>query len=180
MNGTTQAVAVERKFDRKVCGRCAGSGKFSWCQTHGSVCFDCHGTGTVYTKRGAAAAAFYRASLEKVATDIVVGDVILLRGFSCGSFAQASQWVKVVSVSRDSSSAWSTAPDGTRTYHEQVLLACEQVKDPSKKSSLGLNLTSRERVAQSKEQVRVKREAALDYQDTLTKQGTPRASRGVS
>ncbi len=35
------------KLALKTCGRCAGSGKYSYCQTHGDTCFGCGGTGKV-------------------------------------------------------------------------------------------------------------------------------------
>lgn len=161
---TTQAA---RKLETKTCGRCGGSGKFSWNAITGDRCFGCGGSGIVYTKRGAAAAAFYRESLEKVASEIVVGDLVFMQGFNAGSFAQPSRWVRVVEITRDATSAWSTAPDGTRTYHEQIMLRCD-------KANIGLCLTSRQRVGWSKEAKQAKLAAALDYQDTLTKQGTPR------
>ena len=35
------------KLTLKTCGRCAGSGKYSYCQMHGDTCFGCGGTGKV-------------------------------------------------------------------------------------------------------------------------------------
>ena len=35
------------KMALKTCGRCAGSGRFSYCQTHGDTCFGCGGSGKV-------------------------------------------------------------------------------------------------------------------------------------
>ena len=35
------------KLTLKTCSRCAGSGKYSYCQTHGDTCFGCGGTGKV-------------------------------------------------------------------------------------------------------------------------------------
>ncbi len=35
------------KLALKTCGRCAGSGKYSYCQTHGDTCFGCGGSGKV-------------------------------------------------------------------------------------------------------------------------------------
>ncbi len=42
------------KMALKTCGRCAGSGKYSYCQTHGDTCFGCGGSGKVLPTTSAA------------------------------------------------------------------------------------------------------------------------------
>jgi hypothetical protein len=45
------------KFESKTCGRCGGSGHYSFNQINGTTCFGCGGTGLALTKRGKAARA---------------------------------------------------------------------------------------------------------------------------
>lgn len=39
-------------FEIQPCGRCGGSGRYSWCQMYGDTCFKCEGSGLAYTTRG--------------------------------------------------------------------------------------------------------------------------------
>lgn len=45
-------------LERGACGRCAGSGKYSYNAIDGDRCYGCGGTGIVLTKRGKAAKAY--------------------------------------------------------------------------------------------------------------------------
>lgn len=63
-------------FELVTCTRCGGSGHYSYCQAHGTMCFKCGGSGVVLSKKGAATKAFFRSSLQKSVYDISVGDKI--------------------------------------------------------------------------------------------------------
>lgn len=63
-------------FETKVCGRCGGSGHYSFNLMDGTMCYGCKGAGLVYTKRGLAAKLFFEDSLSVPAEDIKVGDII--------------------------------------------------------------------------------------------------------
>lgn len=52
-------------FETKVCGRCGGTGQYSYCQQWGTTCFNCGGSGKGLTTRGKAA----REVAEQVLTD---------------------------------------------------------------------------------------------------------------
>lgn len=65
-------------FETKACGRCAGSGHYSYCAMYGSTCFGCGGRGWKFTKRGDAALAFYNDLRSKRAIDYKVGDLIYM------------------------------------------------------------------------------------------------------
>jgi len=43
--GNEKALYVFEPVLNKVCGRCGGSGRYSWNQKHGSVCYGCSGVG---------------------------------------------------------------------------------------------------------------------------------------
>lgn len=51
-------------YDRKPCGRCGGSGHYSYNQINGTTCFGCGGSGRALTKRGLAAKALADSLLE--------------------------------------------------------------------------------------------------------------------
>jgi hypothetical protein len=68
-------MAKESIFESRVCGRCAGSGRYSFNGSH-SYCYGCGGVGWKHSKRGAAAYAYLLKLLSRPAGDIKVGDVI--------------------------------------------------------------------------------------------------------
>jgi hypothetical protein len=82
-------------LESKTCGRCGGSGKFSWCQSHGDMCFGCHGDGVVLTKRGKAAQMWLNAKKRKPLGEVAVGEWVLSEGIPGFS---ASVWVKIDTV----------------------------------------------------------------------------------
>lgn len=64
-------------FESEPCGRCGGSGQFSYNQLNGSVCFGCKGTGYRLTKRGAAAQKHLDQLRSRPVSELKVGDRIL-------------------------------------------------------------------------------------------------------
>jgi hypothetical protein len=71
-------------FEKETCGRCGGSGRYSYNQMHGSVCYGCNGNGERLTKRGAAASRFYVESCEIAYGEVVVGDTIRFSSVTMG------------------------------------------------------------------------------------------------
>ena len=63
-------------FESEVCGRCGGTGQYSYNQIDGTKCYGCGGSGLALTKRGRAAQQVYRDSLNIAAGDIMVGQRI--------------------------------------------------------------------------------------------------------
>lgn len=49
------------RYEKAVCGRCAGSGEYSYNAMHGTTCYGCSGKGTTLSRTGAAAAKIIRA-----------------------------------------------------------------------------------------------------------------------
>ena len=43
------------RFETQPCGRCGGSGRYSYCTMYGDKCFGCNGNGRVLTRDGSAA-----------------------------------------------------------------------------------------------------------------------------
>ena len=69
-------------YETVRCGRCCGSGRYSYCAQHGDTCFGCSGKGKVLSRRGKAArenVAELREQLCGVpAGEVTAGMVVLL------------------------------------------------------------------------------------------------------
>lgn len=141
-------------FEIETCSRCAGSGNYSFCQTHGTRCFKCHGIGKTHTKKGAAAQAYYTASLDKPVIEIQVGDSVLATVGMMGP----KKWFKVAAIKPDTLNAGRISLDLTR---------------PSKKYDHGYGtfLTSTLPSVRNEEERLQKLAQAIAYQATLTKAG---------
>ena len=64
------------ELESKNCGRCGGSGRFSFCQSYGDKCFDCGGKGLVLTKRGELAKLYRTALRSKATRNLTAGDKV--------------------------------------------------------------------------------------------------------
>ena len=67
-------------FESKVCGRCGGTGNYSYNQKDGTRCFGCAGTGEKLTKRGQAAQTHYIDKLVISVNDLEVGMRVIDNG----------------------------------------------------------------------------------------------------
>lgn len=69
-------------FPLEECSRCLGGGRYSYCRSHGTTCFRCHGSGVVIAKRARAAwdafCAARKAQREPLCRDLQPGDVVLM------------------------------------------------------------------------------------------------------
>lgn len=68
------------KYPSESCPRCNGSGKYSYNEVHGSMCYGCHGTGKILTKEGERIKKTITKLQDKLwnikATEVRVGDSI--------------------------------------------------------------------------------------------------------
>lgn len=82
------------RFERKTCTRCGGSGEYSYCQMHGTVCFGCSGSGKQQSRNGKVRRREYdariKAACEISAYFILPGDVVRV--------AHLKGWVRVIGV----------------------------------------------------------------------------------
>lgn len=88
-------------FETETCGRCGGSGNYSYCSMHGTRCFGCGGSGIRYTKRGRATKAFFEAKLRVPVSELKVGDLMWYDDF----FAGKAYFAKIVSIEPDTLNA---------------------------------------------------------------------------
>jgi len=64
-------------FEKQTCGRCGGSGRFSYNQMDGDTCYGCRGNGEILTKRGRAAHLYYKGLITVMVKDVQEGDTII-------------------------------------------------------------------------------------------------------
>lgn len=73
-------------YETETCGRCGGSGHYSYNMMHGTTCFGCSGRKIRNTKAGAKASKaiqeFIAANFSVLAKDLKVGDVIKYDGYT--------------------------------------------------------------------------------------------------
>jgi hypothetical protein len=171
-NNNTTAQPV-RKFERVTCTRCGGSGSYSYCQRYGSVCFKCAGSKQILTKRGAAAAAYMNDLLSKRADQLQPGDKVRETGVTNGGDLYMA-WFTVKVVRPDTTTVNGVVQEGRKD-----LLAIEaEDKRGGSMGFLGIAPEKMYRVAATAEAKAAALKQALDYQDTLTKQGTVRKQKG--
>lgn len=84
------------RIETTPCGRCGGSGKYSFNQINGSRCFGCGGVGKVDTARGAAARAFLQDMRSKPADQFAVDE--LVQHDIASPYATAKVWSKVQAI----------------------------------------------------------------------------------
>lgn len=149
---TSTTTTTAQRLESETCSRCGGSGRYSYCQMYGDRCFKCGGKGLVLTARGKAAAIYLRSLRSKPIGQLVVGDKF--KDPNEGLPFSFSGFATIQSIEAHD--------DGTFTVTtDKTVLA-----NWNKEHSL--------RVAQTAEQSAATWQAALDYQATLTKAGTPR------
>lgn len=158
-------------FETKTCSRCGGSGHYSYCQRFGTTCFGCGGTGTQYTKRGAAARRFYQDSLKVRLDSLVVGDLMQIESF--GAESSYTYFAPIVEI-KPYRMRGSSLKDGVMVPFDYM--STEVTTEHPKHGRAGL-------VSQGDHMIRkgwsasdktAARAAALEYQATLTQAGTVR------
>jgi hypothetical protein len=85
-------------FESTTCGRCGGSGHYSYNQINGSTCFGCGGSGLALTKRGRAAQASLIESQLRPASENAVGEFVWYDAYP---FGRTRGWCKVEAIRPD-------------------------------------------------------------------------------
>lgn len=148
-------------FETEICSRCGGTGQYSFNGEH-SRCYKCDGKNgcRAYTKRGAAAKAYYEAKLQVPATEIKVGDKIRQMPY----IKQLT--VATVKVYMPTGRAWTNGVELPRKEHVRF----------QNETGLAISVAVDEMVRRlpTVEENEVAIADALAYQETLTKAGKPR------
>lgn len=137
-------------FETEPCSRCGGSGRHSYNQIHGDRCYGCHGTGKRLTKRGRVAREMLYKYQSRRVDMIKVGNFIL---HSAGIYTP-KKWCRVDAI----------APDALNPGYLKLTIG---------DSGLLIGKGAYIRVAESKAAITADVQAAVDYQNTLTKAGKP-------
>lgn len=145
-------------FETQTCGRCGGTGNYSYCQMYGTTCFGCSGAKIVYTKRGQEAKRFFEASCSKFASEFKVGEVIK---FDC--YGQKSTFATITEIG--------TIDDGNKWMKDGVWMDYFVIK--TNKGDIHTFPNSVYRQGHSNEDKAAKIALALEYQASLTKAGKP-------
>lgn len=144
----------ESLFEAKFCGRCGGSGRFSFNLMDGDRCYGCHGSGIQLTARGKAAKA-HLISLQQIAvSDLQVGMFIFDN--------EVNKFLPILEIG--------TEPCGWLVVGDERI---PMFPIKTRRGGLGMTKTSVVRAVRSDEERRAKEAEALVYESTLTKQGKP-------
>ena len=147
------------EYEKETCGRCGGSGHFSYNQITGTRCFGCEGSGERYTKRGAAALKFAQSLADRTVADVKVGDVVLYNN---------GGRITVQAIETGVSMGHSLMDKETGEF-----VPIYGIKLTGPKHSHTFNVDTTVRVPLSVEQA----QEVIDYQTNLTKAGKPRKRR---
>ena len=146
-------------FESAPCGRCGGSGSYSFNLMHGSRCYGCNGTGFALTKRGHMAQKMFTDALSVPVETLAPGDLARFAGD--GKFSR----VQSVTIGPDKAIGGGynpAAPDA-----EAVLIVLDAFSFKTRPGHMV-------RKGWSAEEKAPILAAALAYQASLTKAGKPR------
>ena len=151
-------------YEKEPCGRCGGSGRYSWNQISGDRCFGCGGSGERLSKRGKAAKAFADSLLDVAIEGVTQGRRAVYRDALTGrkttfSGTRIVGYSKVKSI-RDAD--WREVPT--------FALLMRQADGTMKEAGIGLSAGIRVRMLATEDELRL----IADYQKNLTKAGKPR------
>ena len=154
-------------FEIQTCSRCHGCGEYSYNAMTGRTCFGCGGSGVTFTKRGAAANAFYLESLKAPVESIVVGDLVWYQNISTSYFVT----VKEISPGVQKHKTQDDGPDSPWREIETI----EFKATHATRGNHGLSVRPGGMVRKGWDgpTKAAKRAEAVAYQSTLTKAGKP-------
>jgi hypothetical protein len=149
-------------FETETCGRCGGTGNYSYNRMHGTVCYGCAGNKVRLTKRGKAAQAWLVAQQSVPVSALQVGDLVREEDFFAGVVA----WMRV---------------DGVEAEGQGFRLQLSyQRKHEADRRQLDMvaHASATKRVRSADKTVRLWQQmVALAYQASLTKDGKARRLR---
>lgn len=155
-------------FETETCTRCHGSGHYSRCADYGTTCFRCAGAKVTLTKRGAAAQAFFSQSCQVPLSDLKLGDRIKVDGIT--ERMQRYSWIgTVIELKRSEYESTYISGSNAERYHALIVTTHNEKYG---RGSLQANDAMLVRIYRADDSQRLA--AALEYQATLTKAGTPR------
>ena len=169
-------MAKQTPFESVTCGRCGGSGSYSYNLMHGSMCYGCNGAGYNLTKRASKALTVIGEHRAQPVETVNVGDLIRYR-----SMGGAERTVQVVDEPHESGSGfYGHNPDGSINYDDltHYMTMTLSYGKPETRKGAGLSWKpgsdDRVRVVVSDELQQQVVTLALELEQLLTKQATVR------
>lgn len=146
-------------FETELCSRCGGTGKHSFNGEH-SRCYKCDGKngGKAYTKRGAAAKAYYLAKFQVPAETIQIGDTVS-HGMGRFKVVEIKTFESNVKINGVAKTIANVALIGAATSYQTTVGSLVRRYPTEAENEVAIA-------------------DALAYQETLTKAGTPRKTKG--
>jgi hypothetical protein len=106
-------------LETESCSRCGGGGHYSYCQTHGTRCFKCGGSGKTYTRRAQAALEYARKLRTVKASEVQVGWKFYVSASPMGGYRPG--WYTVTECGLDfNASRWLDQTTGEWRPHYSV------------------------------------------------------------
>lgn len=152
----TATAAPALRFERETCSRCGGCGEYSYCEMYGRTCFKCGGKRETLTRRAQVAAKWMNEQNLVPASEVQIGMRIKCMGIT----------ITVREIE---------AADRGSSLKEGVM-----VKNPDglrftgQSHGLIVDLTTMVQVIRSQDDQRALLARAIEYQNSLTKEGKPR------
>lgn len=160
-------------LETETCSRCGGTGQYSYCQRYGTKCFKCAGQKVTLTKRGAAAAAWLEELRSVPAGEVKVGDLIRFEYFAGESMSYF--FAAVESIEAPNYKVQNKITGEFETPAGVILLTGSRMKwGKAEKIGAHYQVTRKIRKGWTGPEKAAQFAAALAYQATLTKAGTPR------
>lgn len=156
---------MKTAFETETCGRCGGSGNYSFNLMNGTRCFGCRGSGLKLTKRGVAARAFFTRLLEKPLSIVEPGHRVLT---SVGLGPQ--RWHTVVSI----------GPSAIEFNGKADRLELKIRRGGETHSIAGYGRDTIVQSVRDEAERLAAVERALAYQATLTKAGKPAKTKEIA
>lgn len=146
-------------YEKTECGRCGGTGRYSFNSVDGSRCYGCGGSGEKLTKRGAAAKEFANSLLDVKIEDVPQDRQAIYRDSLTG------RRIRFTGTVEGEPQAWKVLPNGE---HKPIRSFVLLVNGEESQQSLGEGIRVRLVPTQADA------DAIMAYQASLTKAGKPR------
>lgn len=182
----TRETKLIEVLEYEACGRCGGTGEYSWNQVDGSRCYGCNGKGSRLTKRGQAAFAYSQALRTMPVECLAVGDSIMVstgwmrEGWSRVLEIGEPKWGVTGHILREGDPRLDEARADENCKVEpykadgEFIVHHREVEATAKRGSTNLALGDEVMTSILADDKVVHLKAVAAFQDSLTKAGKPR------